>query len=270
MNVGHPHGSRIGSSPEAPIPALAFPLAGAITSEETHLEELLKSKQESLRILQQHNREKESKMLRKQAMAQDSLQKITELNSKIQEDKVKKKKLRMEFEQQLEELMEQHKTLWELHTPERLSQEINTMASTKEQLLKEERLVREKLEAIEKELARLPQDKQVRAKALDLNSVNAFLCSEEAATALYLFEEENKRAKWLLEASLGQYNELWQKYHRLKMELEAVGQSVIRGPKGSVPEAAAEGAPGEPVVEPPGAWEKEQNMDLSPGEKATG
>ncbi|XP_016282305.2 synaptonemal complex central element protein 1 isoform X3 [Monodelphis domestica] len=211
-----------------------------LTSEETHLEELLKSKQESLRILQQHNREKESKMLR------------------------------MEFEQQLEELMEQHKTLWELHTPERLSQEINTMASTKEQLLKEERLVREKLEAIEKELARLPQDKQVRAKALDLNSVNAFLCSEEAATALYLFEEENKRAKWLLEASLGQYNELWQKYHRLKMELEAVGQSVIRGPKGSVPEAAAEGAPGEPVVEPPGAWEKEQNMDLSPGEKATG
>uniref|UniRef100_A0A5F8H3H5 Uncharacterized protein n=1 Tax=Monodelphis domestica TaxID=13616 RepID=A0A5F8H3H5_MONDO len=89
-----------------------------LTSEETHLEELLKSKQESLRILQQHNREKESKMLRKQAMAQDSLQKITELNSKIQEDKVKKKKLRMEFEQQLEELMEQHKTLWELHVRE--------------------------------------------------------------------------------------------------------------------------------------------------------
>ncbi|XP_044539102.1 synaptonemal complex central element protein 1-like [Gracilinanus agilis] len=240
-----------------------------LNSEETRLEELLKSKQESLRILQQHNGEKENEILRKQARAQDSIQKITELNSKIQEDKVKRKKLRMEFEQQLEELMEQHKTLWESHTAERLSQEIHNMASTKEQLLKEERLVQEKLEAIEKELARLPQAKQVRAEALDLNSVSAFLCSEEAAAALYLFEEENKSAKQLLEASLRQYNQMWQKYHRLKVELEAVGHSGIGGLKGSVTEAAAEGAPGEPVVEPPGAWEKEQNRDLSPGEKAT-
>ncbi|XP_036595903.1 synaptonemal complex central element protein 1-like [Trichosurus vulpecula] len=240
-----------------------------LNTEKTHLEEILSMKQETLNTLQQHYKEQENKIQRQQAMSQDCIQRITDLNSKIQEEKLRRRKQRMEFEQQLEELIEKHKALWELHTPETLAQEINSMASSKEQLLKEENLIQEKLDAIEKQLLGLPHPR-ARAQALAVNSVGAFLRSEEAAAAMHLFEEENKKAMQFLEAASQHYHQLQQSLDKLKMELEAGGQGDIRGPKGSIAEAAAEGALAEPVVEPPKAWEKEPNIDSSTGKHPTG
>ncbi|XP_043830880.1 synaptonemal complex central element protein 1-like [Dromiciops gliroides] len=215
-----------------------------LNMEKTHLEEILSMKQETLHILQQHYGEEESRVLRQQAMSQDCICRMTDLNSKIQEEKLRRRKQRVEFEQQLEELMEKHKALWELHTPERLSQEINNMAGSKDQLLEEGRLIQENLDAIEKQLAGLPYAKARAASLTGDDSEIAFLCSEEAAAAMHLFEEENKKATQFLEAASEHYQELQQKYHRLKMELEAGGQGDIRGPKRSIIEAAAEGGSG--------------------------
>nr|XP_020832159.1 uncharacterized protein LOC110201039 [Phascolarctos cinereus] len=198
---------------------------------------------QTLNLLQQHFKEEENKFQRQQAMSQDCIQRITDLNSKIQEEKLRRRKQRMEFEQQLEELMEKHKALWELHTPEMLAQEINSTASSKEQLLQEEKLIQEKLDGMEKRLPVLPHPK-ARAEALAVNSVDTFLCSEEAAAAMHLFEEENKKAMQFLEAASQHYHQLQQQYCRLKMELEAGGQSDIRESKGSITEAAAEGGSG--------------------------
>ncbi|XP_078004024.1 synaptonemal complex central element protein 1-like [Phascolarctos cinereus] len=209
----------------------------------TPLEEILSMKQKTLNLLQQHFKEEENKFQRQQAMSQDCIQRITDLNSKIQEEKLRRRKQRMEFEQQLEELMEKHKALWELHTPEMLAQEINSTASSKEQLLQEEKLIQEKLDGMEKRLPVLPHPK-ARAEALAVNSVDTFLCSEEAAAAMHLFEEENKKAMQFLEAASQHYHQLQQQYCRLKMELEAGGQSDIRESKGSITEAAAEGGSG--------------------------
>ncbi|XP_074056580.1 synaptonemal complex central element protein 1-like [Macrotis lagotis] len=241
--------------------------------EETHLKEILSMKQETLYVLQQHYREQEKKRLRQRAISQDCIRRIEDLNSHIEEEKLRRRKQRMEFGQHLEELMEKHKALWELHTPERLTQEINNMASSKEQLLKEEMLILEKLESIEKQLAGLPHP-QARTEALAADSESSFLCSEEATVATYLFEEENKKALQYLEAAFQHYHQLQLKYHRLKMELEAGGQE----PKGNIMEATDEGASGvvtegalgEPVEQPPWAWKKEQNIDLSPEKHPTG
>ncbi|XP_068964259.1 synaptonemal complex central element protein 1-like isoform X3 [Petaurus breviceps papuanus] len=234
-----------------------------VNTEKTHLEEILSMKQEILNIHQQLDKEQENKIQRQQAMSQDCIKRIRDLNSKIQEEKLRRRKQRMEFEQQLEELIEQHKALWELHRPEMLAQEIKSLASTKEQLLKQENLIQEKLDAIEKLLPGLLHPK-TRAKASAVDSVDAFLRSEEAAAAMHQFEEENKKAMQFLEAACQHYHQLQQKYHALKTELEAACPSGNRGTKGSITDTAAE-----PVVEPPRAWKKEPNIDCSPGKYPT-
>ncbi|XP_072481918.1 synaptonemal complex central element protein 1-like isoform X2 [Notamacropus eugenii] len=246
-----------------------------LNMEKADLEEILSMKQDTLDILQQHYKEQENKIQRQQAVWQDSIGRVTHLNSKIQEEKRRRRKQRMEFELQLEELIEKHKALWRLHTPELLAQEINSTASSKEQLLKEEKLILEKLDAIERQVTGQLHSK---AEAMAVDSVAAFLCSEEAAAAMHLFEEENKKAVQFLEVASQHYQLLQHKYHRLKMELEAGGQGGITGPRGSptagasevVSGVVAEGALAEPVVEPPTAWEKELNIDHSPGKHPTG
>ncbi|XP_027696981.1 synaptonemal complex central element protein 1-like isoform X2 [Vombatus ursinus] len=206
-----------------------------LNTEKTHLEDILSMKQETLKLLQQRCNEEENKIQSLQAMSQDCIRKIADLNSKIQEEKLRRRKQRLDFEEQLEELMGKHKD-----TPETLAQEINSTASSKEQLLLEEKLIQEKLDAMEKQLPGLPHPK-AKAEALAVHSVDTFLRSEEAAAAMHLFEEENKKAMQFLEAASQHYHQLQQKYYRLKMELEAGGQRDIRGSKGSNIETAAEG-----------------------------
>ncbi|XP_040299120.1 synaptonemal complex central element protein 1-like isoform X3 [Herpailurus yagouaroundi] len=100
----------------------------SLNREKVHLEEVLSKKQEALGILQLHCQ-------RKEGGAQ-----------------------RVQVEEQLENLMSQHKDLWELHMLEqRLTWEIRALQSSKEQLLSEEKLARDKLREVEWRLRSPPE-----------------------------------------------------------------------------------------------------------------
>ncbi|XP_011370913.1 synaptonemal complex central element protein 1 [Pteropus vampyrus] len=109
----------------------------SLSEEKVHLKGILSKKQETLMTLRLHCQEKDAEAQRKQAMLQECKERISILNSQIEEEKNRQRKLRLDFEEQLEELMSQHKDLWEFHRPEHLAQEIGALDSSKEQLLKE-------------------------------------------------------------------------------------------------------------------------------------
>ncbi|XP_030047910.1 synaptonemal complex central element protein 1-like [Microcaecilia unicolor] len=184
-----------------------------LNTEKTYLEEALHKKQEALGLLQLQCDEKEAETQRKQQIYQDCKQKIEDLISSLQEEKLKQRKQRMEFEKQLEELIEKHKSLWEFHTAKRLVAEISNMGSRTELLLKEEREIQEKLDNVLKQLDTLsPHTGQFSEEGV-------FLRSKEAAAALNLFEEENRIAKSFMEVASVRYLDIQQKCTRLKSEL---------------------------------------------------
>ncbi|KAM9607616.1 synaptonemal complex central element protein 1-like [Trichechus inunguis] len=105
----------------------------SLNGEKVHLEEVLSKKQETLRILQLHCQEKESEVQKKHAL-QDCTEKVSVHNSQITE----RSKQRLDVEEQLKELMGQHKDLWEFHMLEqRLVREISALENSKAQLLTE-------------------------------------------------------------------------------------------------------------------------------------
>ncbi|XP_077696780.1 synaptonemal complex central element protein 1-like isoform X1 [Eretmochelys imbricata] len=125
---------------------------------------------------------------------------------------------RLEFEQQLDELMEKHKTLQECHSMEKLAAEICSMAESRERLLSEDKLIQDNLAQVEKQLDSLPQAEAAPSQE------RMFLKSQEASSALQLFQQENKRATEYLEAASCRHSELQQKFKRLTAELEAQQQ----------------------------------------------
>ncbi|XP_051824278.1 synaptonemal complex central element protein 1-like isoform X2 [Antechinus flavipes] len=173
-------------------------------------------------------------------MSMECLQNIANLNAKIQEEKLRRKKLRKEFEQQLEELMQKHKELMEFHTPQRLLKEINNLMITKEQLLEEEKSVQERLDVLGKQIANLPAFK-TKEEMMSEGTESAFLHSKEAAATMHLFEEENKKAMEFLEVASQNYEMVIQKSLRKKLEMETSDQHKTTGADGVI-EAAAEGA----------------------------
>ncbi|XP_023493124.2 synaptonemal complex central element protein 1-like isoform X2 [Equus caballus] len=118
-----------------------------VNGEKVHLEEVLSKKQEALRILQLHCQSKESEAQRKHTL-QDCTDQISIHSSHMAESQ-KQRKPGLHVEEQLEDLMGQHKDLWEFHMLEqRLTWEIRALQSSKEQLLTEERLAQAKLEQV--------------------------------------------------------------------------------------------------------------------------
>nr|XP_021528202.1 synaptonemal complex central element protein 1-like [Aotus nancymaae] len=100
----------------------------SLNGEKVHLEEVLSKKREALRILQLHCQEKESEAQR------------------------------LDVKGELEDLMGQHKDLWEFHMLEqRLAREIRDLERSKEQLLSESELVRAKLREAERRLRSPPE-----------------------------------------------------------------------------------------------------------------
>ncbi|KAL1789291.1 synaptonemal complex central element protein 1 [Sigmodon hispidus] len=173
--------------------------------------------------------EKESEAQRKHSMLQECKERISFLNSQIDNEKDKLRQLRLDFEEQLEALMSQHKDLLEFHKPEHLAEEICALDSSKEQLLKEEKLVEVKLEDVKRRLCSLcgHEDSSTLTEGL-------FLRSHEAAAAMQLFKEENEKAEELLEAAARHHQQLQhrcqqlqQKRHRLKEELEKHGAQIL-------------------------------------------
>uniref|UniRef100_A0A8C7AS36 Synaptonemal complex central element protein 1 n=1 Tax=Neovison vison TaxID=452646 RepID=A0A8C7AS36_NEOVI len=205
---------------------------------------------ETLRILRLHCQEKESEAQRKQSMLQECKERISALNSQIEEEKNKQRQLRLDFEEQLEDLMGQHKDLWKLHRPEQMAQEIGTLDSSKEQLLKEEKLVEAKLEDVKHRLC-----SQFGADGCSAIAEGLFLRSQEAAAAVHLFEEENRKAQELLEASARHHEQLQQKCRqlqqrrqRLKEELEKLGMQIPARGQSKQEEGAGPGEPANPKL----------------------
>ncbi|XP_007452051.1 PREDICTED: synaptonemal complex central element protein 1 [Lipotes vexillifer] len=200
----------------------------SLSGEKVRLKEILSKKQETLRILRLHCQEKESETQRKHTMLQECKERISALNSQMGQEKNKQRQLRLDFEEQLEDLMGQHKGLWEFHKPEQLALEIGALDSSKEQLLKEEKLVEARLEDVKHRLC-----SQFGAKGCSAITEGLFLRSQEAAAVVHLFEEENEKARELLEAAAQRQEQLRQRCRqlrqerqRLKQELEKLGVQV--------------------------------------------
>ncbi|XP_008049753.1 synaptonemal complex central element protein 1-like [Carlito syrichta] len=106
----------------------------SVNGEKVHLEEVLSKKQEALRILQLHCQEKESETQK------------------------------LHVKEQMEDLMGQHKDLWEFHMLEqRLAREIRALERSKEQLLTEREQVRTRLREVEGRLRSPPEVESVQA-----------------------------------------------------------------------------------------------------------
>nr|XP_015097394.1 synaptonemal complex central element protein 1 isoform X5 [Vicugna pacos] len=222
----------------------------SLNGEKVHLKEILSKKQETLRTLRLHCQEKEAEAQRKQTMLQECKDRISALNSQIEEEKNKQRQLRLDFEEQLEDLMGQHKDLWEFHKPERLALEIGALDSSKEQLLKEEKLVEAKLEDVKHRLC-----SQFGATGCSAITEGLFLRSQEAATVVHLFEEENRKAQELLEAAAQRQEQLQQKCQQLqqkrqrlkeeleKLEVQVPAQGQSKQEEGTGPGEAANPKP---------------------------
>ncbi|CAH6793309.1 synaptonemal complex central element protein 1 [Phodopus roborovskii] len=201
----------------------------SLHEEKVRLKDILNKKQETLRIIRLQCQEKESEAQRKHGMLQECKERISFLNSQIDKEKEKLRQLRLNFEEQLETLMSQHKDLLEFHKPEHLAEETCTLDSSKEQLLKEEKLIEVKLEDVKHRLSALcgPERSSTLTEGL-------FLRSHEAAAAMQLFKDENKKAEELLEAAAQHHQQLQQrcqqlqqKRQRLKEELEKHGVQIL-------------------------------------------
>ncbi|XP_048356878.1 synaptonemal complex central element protein 1-like [Sphaerodactylus townsendi] len=188
-----------------------------LNEEELRLEEILNKKKAIRQNMERHSEEREAEMKRQQEMNLESKERIDDLEAKIQEEKLKQRKQRMQFEQRLEELMEKHKSLWECHVRKKPVTE-----EDKELLLAEEKQIQEKVAYLQDELDLL--------KCSPFSEEIKFLKSPEAACSMELFQEENKKAKEYLEASSKKNSDLQERCRRLKAELENLGVQV-GGPK---------------------------------------
>ncbi|XP_072660857.1 synaptonemal complex central element protein 1 isoform X1 [Canis lupus baileyi] len=222
----------------------------SLSGEKVRLKEILNKKQETLRILRLHCQEKESEAQRKHTMLQECKERISALNSQIEEEKNKQRQLRLDFEEQLEDLMGQHKDLWKFHGPEQMAREIDTLDSSKEHLLKEEKLVEAKLEDVKHRLC-----SQFGADGCSTIAEGLFLRSQEAAAAVHLFEEENRKAQGLLDAATHHHEQLQQKCQqlqqkrqRLKEELEKLGMQIPVQAQSKQEEGAGPGEPANPKL----------------------
>ncbi|XP_030202971.1 synaptonemal complex central element protein 1 isoform X1 [Gadus morhua] len=94
-----------------------------------------RDKKESCRVLQFQCRESEQESARQLQLNRQSEETLEQYRCQIQELKLKHRKLRMKFENQLNQLIEQHKNLLTIFTPERLPSEIESAQNSKCQLL---------------------------------------------------------------------------------------------------------------------------------------
>ncbi|XP_077804046.1 synaptonemal complex central element protein 1 isoform X5 [Macaca mulatta] len=168
---------------------------------------------------------------------------------------------RLAFEEQLEELMGQHKDLWDFHRPERLAREICALDSNKEQLLKEEKLVKATLEDVKHQLCSL-----CGAEGPSTLDEGLFLRSQEAAATVQLFQEEHRKAEELLAAAAQSHQQLQQKCQqlqqkrqRLKEELEKRGMQVPAQAQSTQEEEAG---PGDVASPKPLKAPEEKDLEL--------
>uniref|UniRef100_A0A3Q3XG91 Synaptonemal complex central element protein 1 n=1 Tax=Mola mola TaxID=94237 RepID=A0A3Q3XG91_MOLML len=92
---------------------------------------------------------------------------LEEYTCEIQELKLKQRKQRMKFENQLHQLMEQHKDLHSMFTPDSLPGEIRSAENTNSQLLSAEQVKLGQLQCLSEELEEVKKQQQPGVKAAD-------------------------------------------------------------------------------------------------------
>ncbi|XP_030002586.1 synaptonemal complex central element protein 1 [Sphaeramia orbicularis] len=128
-----------------------------VQSEYYQLEGIHKEKEELFRKLQFQCEESEQESARLLNLIKKGEELLEQCKCEIQEFKLKHRKLRMKFENQLYQLIEQQKSLHSVFTPQRLAAEIEGAENTKNQLLSAEKLKLAQLWSLEEELDKVKQ-----------------------------------------------------------------------------------------------------------------
>ncbi|XP_030268455.1 uncharacterized protein si:ch211-199g17.9 isoform X3 [Sparus aurata] len=133
-----------------------------VQNEACQLEGIHKEKEELCRKLQFQCEESEqdSARLLKQNKKSDEL--LEQYRCEIQEFKLKHRKQRMKFENQIHQLIEQHRNLHSVFTPEMLPDEIGSAENIKSQLLSAEQMKLAQLHHLNEELEEVKKQKQPR------------------------------------------------------------------------------------------------------------
>uniref|UniRef100_A0A803JKI5 Synaptonemal complex central element protein 1 n=1 Tax=Xenopus tropicalis TaxID=8364 RepID=A0A803JKI5_XENTR len=194
------------------------------TDLEPKLEELLtdikRVQEETLQKLQLQCERKGAETRRQKELSDSCKQRIGDLTNQIQEEKLKRRMQRLEYEKQVEELMAKHKDLWELYDKKRLSVQIPLMEERKVKLIGEETEVQRKLSRLQEDVEKL------RNQGVNVTSEGAFLRSPQAKAAISLFEEENIRSKQILDKTTERHRSANEIYTRLCQEWEAARKNM--------------------------------------------
>ncbi|XP_063754605.1 synaptonemal complex central element protein 1 isoform X2 [Eleginops maclovinus] len=124
----------------------------SLQTEVYQLEGFLQEKAETCRKLQFQCAECEQDSVRQLNQNQKSEELLEQYRCEIQEFKLKHRKQRMKFENQLLQLIEQHKNLHSVFSPERLPDEIKSAENTISQLLAAEQMKLAQLHGLQEEL----------------------------------------------------------------------------------------------------------------------
>ncbi|XP_037330667.2 synaptonemal complex central element protein 1 [Pungitius pungitius] len=128
-------------------------------TENYKLEGIQKEKEDLCRKLQFQCEESEQDVVRYLKQNKNIEELLDKYQCEIQELKLKHRKQRMKFENQLYQLIEQHKNLHSLFSPERLPEEIDSAENTKSQLLIAEQMKLAQLHRLHEELVEM--EKQI-------------------------------------------------------------------------------------------------------------
>ncbi|XP_071356388.1 synaptonemal complex central element protein 1 isoform X2 [Trachinotus anak] len=132
-----------------------------LQTEAYQLEGIHKEKEELCRKLQFQCEESGQDSARQLKQNEKSEELLEQYRCEIQEFKLKHRKQRMKFENQLHQLIEQHKNLHSIFSPERLPDEIGSAEKTKCQLLSAEHLKLAQLCHLNEELDNVRKQKQL-------------------------------------------------------------------------------------------------------------
>ncbi|CAN9504030.1 unnamed protein product [Ophioblennius macclurei] len=137
----------------------------SLQSEAHQVEQIHKEKGELCTMLQfqcEASEQDSVRQLNQNKKLQDQLkQQVCE----IQEYKLKQRKQRMRFENQVQQLMKQHKNLHSVFAPERLPEGIASAENTNRQLLSAEQLKLAQLHKVSQDLDELKKQKASEARA---------------------------------------------------------------------------------------------------------
>ncbi|KAJ8268137.1 hypothetical protein COCON_G00133090 [Conger conger] len=122
------------------------------------MEAIEKEKEESYKVLQFKCDELECEAKRLLQLNSKSEALIEQYTFQIQEARLKHRKQRMKFENQLQQLIEQHKNLYSVYSPDRLPSEIENLENVRLQLLKAEQVKLGQLNCVAEEIKQALSD----------------------------------------------------------------------------------------------------------------